>query len=126
MALGRRRIIQTSSARYTINTLLLPVAHRDCPYVKVRLGEWDTRSTVEPYGFREYKMATVYIHPDFNSANLRNDIAVIKLSQSVPLGTYPNIVPACLTRQNAAFTGKRFVKVSFCKSCCFVHLHLAL
>jgi len=75
--------------------------------VKVRLGEWDITQNIEPYSYQDYVISKIYIHPQFNSANLQNDIAVIKLSQPVPLGVYPNINPACLPQQNAAFTGKR-------------------
>lgn len=81
--------------------------YRNNPGVKVRLGDWDITKNFEPYNYQDFAISSIYIHPQFNSANLHNDIAVIKLSQSVPLGVYPNINPACLPQQNAAFTGMR-------------------
>ncbi|PNF40117.1 hypothetical protein B7P43_G09980 [Cryptotermes secundus] len=81
----------------------------NCPGVKVRLGDWDITRNIEPYSYQDYIISNVYIHPHFNSANLQNDIAVIKLYQQIPLGVYPNINPACLSRQNAAFTGQRCI-----------------
>jgi hypothetical protein len=80
---------------------------RNCPGVKVRLGDWDITQNIEPYTYLDYAVSSVYIHPKFNSANLQNDIALIKLSEPVPLGVYPNINPACLAQQNAVFTGQR-------------------
>lgn len=82
-------------------------ACRNCPGMKVRLGDWDITRNIEPYSYQDHVIASVYIHPEFNSANLQNDIAVIKLSQQIPLGVYPNINPACLSQQNTAFTGER-------------------
>jgi hypothetical protein len=81
--------------------------YRNCPGVKVRLGEWDITRNIEPYSYQDYVVYSVYIHPEFSSANLQNDIAVIKLSQQVPLGVYPHINPACVSQQNDAFTGER-------------------
>ncbi|PSN31813.1 hypothetical protein C0J52_16417 [Blattella germanica] len=91
---------------------VLTAAHKiasslNCPYLKVRLGEWDTHRNIEPYSYKEYGFSRVRIHPQYNSKNLQNDIALITLTNGVPLGTYPNIVPACMTGQNAAFTGQR-------------------
>ncbi|XP_023728003.1 phenoloxidase-activating factor 2 isoform X2 [Cryptotermes secundus] len=93
---------------------VLTAAHKiasyvNCPGVKVRLGDWDITRNIEPYSYQDYIISNVYIHPHFNSANLQNDIAVIKLYQQIPLGVYPNINPACLSRQNAAFTGQRCI-----------------
>lgn len=82
-------------------------ACRNCPGVKVRLGEWDITRNIEPQSYQDYDISSVYIHPEFISANLHNDIAVIKLTQQIPLGAYPNINPACLPQQNTAFTGER-------------------
>ncbi|KDR16418.1 Serine proteinase stubble [Zootermopsis nevadensis] len=83
------------------------VSYVNCPGVKIRLGDWDITRNIEPYSYQDYEISSVYIHPQFNSANLQNDIAIIKLSQPVPLGVYPNINPACLAQQNAVFTGER-------------------
>jgi hypothetical protein len=85
----------------------MPYTYRNTPGVKVRLGDWDIARNIEPYNYQDIVISSTYIHPWFNSANLQNDIAVIKLSQPAPLGVYPNINPACLPQQNAAFTGMR-------------------
>uniref|UniRef100_A0A1V1G194 Putative serine protease 60 n=1 Tax=Reticulitermes speratus TaxID=60591 RepID=A0A1V1G194_9NEOP len=93
---------------YSVLTAAHKVAsYLNTPGVKVRLGDWDITRNIEPYNYQDFAVSSIYIHPRFNSENLQNDIAVIKLSQPVPLGVYPNINPACLPQQNAAFTGMR-------------------
>ncbi|XP_015599347.1 phenoloxidase-activating factor 2 [Cephus cinctus] len=79
---------------------VLTVAHKVAAYrnggFKVRLGEWDARSTTEQYPYQEYQVARLFIHPNFNSQNLQNDVAVIRLASNVPISSSPNINTACL------------------------------
>lgn len=78
---------------------VLTVAHKVSSYVngglKVRLGEWDGQSTSEPYPYQEYGIQRIFIHPSFNSQNLQNDVAVIRLSGTVPLASSPAINTIC-------------------------------
>lgn len=62
----------------------------------LRMGEWDGTATNEPNPYRDFTPASVTIHPNFNSQNLHNDIALIRLSSSVSVSTNPNINTACL------------------------------
>ncbi|XP_076546997.1 inactive CLIP domain-containing serine protease A3 [Osmia lignaria lignaria] len=101
-------VLLTSSSSYAGSGVLitpnhvLTVAHKVAPYtnggLKVRLGDWDVQSTNEPYPYKEYSVQRVSIHPQFNSVNLQNDVAVITLSGTVPISTSPNINTACLPR----------------------------
>jgi hypothetical protein len=36
------------------------------------------------------------VHPKFDATNMKNAIAVLRLSPNVPLGRFPTIAPACL------------------------------
>ncbi|XP_031843061.1 inactive CLIP domain-containing serine protease A3 isoform X2 [Nomia melanderi] len=78
---------------------VLTVAHKVASYtnggLKVRLGEWDGQSTNEPYPYQEYLTQNIVMHPNFNSVNLQNDVAVITLSGTVPISSSPNINTAC-------------------------------
>lgn len=47
------------------------------------MGEWDASSTREPIQAQEYTVSRVFIHPSYVSTNLRNDIAVLRLSSRV-------------------------------------------
>lgn len=64
------------------------------------MGVWDTQSTTEPT--IDISISKVTLHPQYNSQlpdnlqNLRNDIAVLKLSSAAPIATSPNINTACL------------------------------
>nr|XP_012146992.1 PREDICTED: trypsin [Megachile rotundata] len=79
---------------------VLTVAHKVASYVngglKVRLGEWDATSTSEPNPYQEYSVQRISIHPNYDSVNLRNDVAIITLSGTVPISSSPNINTACL------------------------------
>ncbi|XP_049535764.1 phenoloxidase-activating factor 2-like isoform X1 [Anopheles darlingi] len=81
---------------------VLTAAHKISDYtsgtraLKVRLGEWDAASTTEPFPVQEFTVTRYFVHPSFSSANLRNDIALLRLSGTVTLGTVPTITTACL------------------------------
>ncbi|XP_032672431.1 phenoloxidase-activating factor 2-like isoform X2 [Odontomachus brunneus] len=83
-------------------THVLTVAHKVANYVccgnsiKARLGEWDAQSTTEPDPYVDISVSRVTLHPQYNSQNLQNDIAVLKLSSAAPISTSPNINTACL------------------------------
>ena len=55
--------------------------------LKVRLGEWDVGSTSEIYRHLDAEVLGIYSHPDFNSGNLNNDVAVLKLISPVDFVT---------------------------------------
>ncbi|XP_062556334.1 phenoloxidase-activating factor 2-like [Armigeres subalbatus] len=86
-----------------VNALnIITAAHRITEYVsgskvlKIRLGEWDASSASEPIPAQEYTVTKFFVHPSYNSINLQNDIAILRLSSAVPLGTTPTITTACL------------------------------
>uniref|UniRef100_A0A182QE06 Peptidase S1 domain-containing protein n=1 Tax=Anopheles farauti TaxID=69004 RepID=A0A182QE06_9DIPT len=93
------------------NINVLTAAHKISDYtsgtrtLKVRLGEWDAAVTTEPLPVQEFNVARYFVHPNFNSANLRNDIAILRLSGTVNLGTTPTIATACLPV--TSFVGSR-------------------
>lgn len=62
----------------------------------MRLGEWDAQNNVEPNPVVDIAVSKVTIHPQFNSQNLQNDVAVLKLSSAAPIGANPNVNTACL------------------------------
>lgn len=70
--------------------------HRSSGGVKVRLGEWDSAGNREPIPAQEFSVTRIVIHPSFNAQNLRNSIAMLRLSAAVPLGMTPTINNICL------------------------------
>uniref|UniRef100_A0A1B0D144 Uncharacterized protein n=1 Tax=Phlebotomus papatasi TaxID=29031 RepID=A0A1B0D144_PHLPP len=92
------------------NRHILTAAHRVVNFsspalIEVRLGEWDAASTREPFPAQEYRVAQMFIHPGFNPRNLQNDVAVLRLTTPVNLGSSPAITTGCLTR--TSFDGSR-------------------
>ncbi|XP_067638203.1 phenoloxidase-activating factor 2 isoform X2 [Eurosta solidaginis] len=63
---------------------------------KVRVGEWDAAGTSEPIPAQDVLIASVYIHPNFNSANLQNDVAIVRLASAVSLATKSTVGTVCL------------------------------
>ncbi len=53
------------------------------------------------------RVAGVYLHPDFYSGNLNNDIAVMRLEDLVDFESNPHITPVCLPTEGADYTGHR-------------------
>lgn len=52
-------------------------------FLKARIGEWDASNTNEPIAAQEFTVSRIFIHPSYVAANLRNDIAVLRLSTRV-------------------------------------------
>lgn len=44
----------------------------------------------------EFDVIKIMTHPKFNSRNLQNDIAILRVDPAIPLGVYPTIATACL------------------------------
>jgi len=68
--------------------------------LKVRVGEYDASAYKEPEQYRheEYSVVSAAIHPRFDRKRLSNDLAVLRLSQSINLNhRYVNTacLPAC-------------------------------
>ncbi|XP_026826971.1 uncharacterized protein LOC105286577 [Ooceraea biroi] len=82
-------------------THVLTAAHKvatlSASAIKVRLGEWDSAATTEPYPYKEFLIQRITTHPGYNSGNLVNDIAVLKLNGVVETADSPNINTVCLT-----------------------------
>lgn len=75
--------------------------------LSVVLGEFDLSSDSDSFDTNrknvQLEIAPI-VHEDYNSPNpLSNDIALLKLAESVDLGTY---TPACLAKTDADYTGQ--------------------
>lgn len=60
------------------------------------MGEWDAATSTEPLPAVEFIVSRIFVHPQFTAANLRNNIAILRLSTPVQLGQVPTITTACL------------------------------
>lgn len=69
------------------------------------MGEWNAAGDTEPLRVQEFTVAKIFINSNFNAANLRNDIAVLRLATPVPLGSSPAITTGCLPVNS--FVGQR-------------------
>lgn len=69
--------------------------------LSVRLGEWDTQTTKEILPHSDHQVAQIIMHPDFNSSNLHNDVALLVLRNPAQLAVHINTI--CLPPQNYKF-----------------------
>ena len=70
--------------------------------LKVVVGDTSLAMQVESTSFI-VNVKTIKQHPNYNSANIQNDISVLELETPVDLYSYPNIKPICLPAQGATF-----------------------
>jgi len=71
-----------------------------------RLGAWSFESENPTVDIDISKISVI---PIFNSQNLQNDIAVLRLSSPAPIASNPNINTACLSTSVAP--GTRYVDI---------------
>lgn len=60
------------------------------------MGEWDASVSTEPIAAQEFNVARIFVHPQYTAANLKNDIAILRLATPVQLGQVPTITTACI------------------------------
>lgn len=73
--------------------------------LKIRAGEWDTKTTDEILPHQDRQVADIVIHQDYYAGGLFNDIALLFLES--PVIAADNINPACLPPQDTNFDGLR-------------------
>lgn len=68
---------------------------------KVRLGAWDVSGKLNVFKSFEANASSIIYHPQYNSKNLKYDLAIIRLSAPAPLGQVPTLTNICLPSENA-------------------------
>ncbi|KAK0080043.1 hypothetical protein PV325_000497 [Microctonus aethiopoides] len=71
--------------------------------MKIRAGEWDTQTKREPFPHQDREVSRIFIHENFHPGALRNDYALLILTQ--PLELAENIDVVCLPEANEVFDG---------------------
>lgn len=78
--------------------------------IRIRVGEYDFGSILEPFPYQERSAISKVVHPKYNFYSFEYDLALVKLEQ--PLQLTPNVHPICLpgsedlmVGENATVTG---------------------
>ncbi|XP_076308429.1 serine proteinase stubble-like [Tachypleus tridentatus] len=73
------------------------------PQIRIRVGEYDFSSVLEPFPFVERRAERKVVHPKYNLFTYENDLALVKLNE--PVEFRPHIAPICLPHGNEDLEG---------------------
>ncbi|CAH1173862.1 unnamed protein product [Phaedon cochleariae] len=71
--------------------------------VTVLMGVWNPANLVN---IQSSTVARIEVHESFDASTLRNDIAILTLTQPIVLGIYANINTACLAPMGTSYVGQ--------------------
>lgn len=70
------------------------------------MGEWNAANLNEPIPAEDVAVLNVFIYPNFNIANLQNDVAILKLSTPISLTSRSTVGTICLPNVNIINTNQ--------------------
>lgn len=68
------------------------------PDLRIKAGEWELGSTLEPLPFQLVGAKTVDLHPEYNPSTGANDMAIIRLQKRLEFATH--IQPICISDED--------------------------
>lgn len=76
----------------------------DTGRMKVRLGEFNVKDYSEKFPHEDFQIERAIVHPDYNPANFKNDLSLLRLNRDVTFKEH--VVPVCLAEVDEVFVGK--------------------
>lgn len=72
--------------------------------IRIRVGEYDFASLLEPYPYIEKNVVKKVVHPSYNFFTYENDLALVKVDESLDFGAH--VAPICLPPNAGDLVGK--------------------
>lgn len=72
--------------------------------IRIRVGEYDFASAMEPFPYVERGAKKKVVHPHYNFFTYENDLALVQLDE--PLDFQPHISPICLPPDTIELVGR--------------------
>lgn len=72
--------------------------------IRIRVGEYDFASVLEPYPYQERTVRRKIVHPQYNFFTYENDLALVELEE--PIIFQPHISPICLPEESVQLLGR--------------------
>ncbi|OAD59792.1 Serine proteinase stubble [Eufriesea mexicana] len=73
--------------------------------LQIRVGEWNIETSTEEIPHQDRNVQSVIVHDKFSSVTLRNDFAILILSEPVNLADHVDVI--CLPERNTVFDGSQ-------------------
>lgn len=81
-----------------------------------RVGEWELRSTKEPYSHADYEIELVKLHPRFNDVGDEVENNVALLITKLGIISFPHISPVCTPSGKVAINENKCIVTGWGKS----------
>lgn len=72
--------------------------------IRIRVGEYDFASAMEPYPYVERGAKRKVVHPQYNFFTYENDLALVQVDE--PFDFQPHVSPICLPPDNIELVGR--------------------
>lgn len=90
------------------------VSNNKADELKIRVGEWDTKTTNEMFPHQDRRVDLIIAHEQWNRVTANNDIALLILHRPVYIAHNVNVI--CLPPQDHTFDLKRCIATGWGKS----------
>ncbi|XP_076341775.1 serine proteinase stubble-like [Tachypleus tridentatus] len=102
--ISNRRPVDPFKVKIISNFIIPSIHSLLLSQIRIRVGEYDFSSVLEPYPYIERGVKKKVVHPSYNFFTYENDLALVKLEE--PVEFRPHIAPICLPPDDNNLIGR--------------------